>query len=233
MQFHTDCEGCNTRLQSIFNNLSKEELNRFSKCKSCMSCENGQIIFEEGGHPRGLYIVNSGKIKISKYCEAGKEQIMRLANKGDIIGYRALLSSELYACSATAVNKTSLCFIPKDNFLGLITSNGELALKMMKLLSYDLKMAEKKISHLTHKTIRERVAESLLLLKETYGYCSDNVTINIDLNRAEIASLVGTTRETVTRMLYEFKDDGLLELNEKKIAIINHKQLLKTANIFH
>jgi CRP/FNR family transcriptional regulator len=205
---------------------------RFSLYKKCLNYQPRQMIFSEGGNPKGLFCISSGKIKISKISDEGKEQIVRLAKEGDIIGYRALLSDEKYSCSAIAINEISLCFIPKSAFLEVMAGNGELALKMMTLLAGDLKKAENKIMHLSHKSVRERMAEVLLVLKETYGCEKNNSTININFTRTEIGTLAGITRETATRILYEFSDAGMLELNGNKIAIINQKELLKTANIF-
>ena len=231
-KFHSECAGCSTRLNSIFCNLNKDEMIRFSESKSCLNYLEGHMVFNEGNIPHGLFIINSGKIKISKYSNEGKEQIVRFAKDGDIIGYRALLSGEKYTCSASAINKISICFIPKHTFFDLLTRNGDLALKMMKLLANDLRKAESKITQLAQKPVRERMAEALLILRETYGCESDEKTINIYLSRTEIANMVGTARETATRLLYEFKDDGMVELKGKKIAIIDQKKLVKTANIF-
>jgi len=225
------CEGCSARINSIFNDLNNEELNIFSLYKTCLNFKPQEQIFDVGGIPKGIYILNSGKIKISKFSNEGDEQIVRLENEGDIIGYRALLSGEEYSCSATAVSKSSLCFIPKAHFLDLFARNRKLTLKIMALLASDLKKAENKIVRLTHRTVRERMAEALLLLKETYGYEKDNCTIKINFTRNEIATLAGTTRESATRILYEFSDTGILGIKGSKITIINLKELFRTANI--
>ncbi len=124
--------------------------------------------------------MNSGKIKIAQPGDEGKEQIVRLAKDGDILGYRALLIGDKYSCSATAIDETSTCFIPKDSFFNLIGKNANLSMEIMKLLSHDLKKAEHKITVLAQKPVREKMAEALLFLKETYGYENDNATININ-----------------------------------------------------
>jgi CRP/FNR family transcriptional regulator len=104
-------------------------------------------------------------------------------------------------------------------------------MQIMKLLSNDLGKAEHKITDLAQKPVRERMAEAILFLKETYGTENDGKTLNISLSREEIANVVGTATETAIRLLSEFKSDQIIELQAKKIKIINSEKLLKTANI--
>ncbi len=101
----------------------------------------------------------------------------------------------------------------------------------MKLFSHDLGKAEHKMTDLAQKPVRERMAEALLFLKETYGTESDGKTLSITLSREEIANVVGTATETAIRLLSEFKTDAIIELQGKKIKIINSEKLIKTANI--
>jgi CRP/FNR family transcriptional regulator len=102
---------------------------------------------------------------------------------------------------------------------------------MMKLLSDELHKAEIKLTHLAQKPIRERLAETLLFIKETYGYEADGVTLNVRLSREDIANLVGTATESAIRLLSEFKKDGMIELEGKKIKIMQPRELLLTANL--
>ena len=106
-----------------------------------------------------------------------------------------------------------------------------LAFEMMKLLSDELHRAEVKLTHLAQKPIRERLAETLLFIKETYGFETDGITLNVRLSREEIANLVGTATESAIRLLSELKKDGIVELDGKKIKILRLPQLIKTANL--
>lgn len=215
----------------MFCDLSSPELAEINQFKGCSSFTKGQVIFQEGSRPTGLFCMSNGKVKVSKIGDDGKDQIVRLAREGDILGYRALLSGDSYSSSAIALDDCKICFIPKTTIFSIIEKNASLALHLMKLLSSDLKNAEEKITTLAQKPVRERVAESLLFLKETYGFESDNATINVCLTREEIANIVGTATETVIRLLSEFKQDGIVELNGKKIRVLNLTRLVKTANI--
>ena len=171
------------------------------------------------------------ELKLSHAGDDGKEQIVRLLKAGDIMGYRALLSGDRYSSSAVALEDTQICFIPKDLFINVLKHDSNLAFEIMKLLSDELHKTEIKLTHLAQKPIRERLAETLLFIKETYGFEDDGITLNVRLSREEIANLVGTATESAIRLLSEFKKDGMVELEGKKIKILNHRDLVKTANL--
>ena len=228
---HLDCEHCEARYKSIFCDLKGEHIAAINEHKGCNIYKKGQTIFSEGFFPQGLFCVNSGKIKLSQSGDNGREQIIRLIKDGDILGYRALLSGEKYSASAVALEDCNVCLIPKDIFFRVIESEASLSMQIMKLLSHDLGKAEHKITNLAQKPVRERMAEAILFLKETYGTESDGKTLNIALSREEIANIVGTATETAIRLLSEFKADSIIELQTKKIKIINYDKLVKSANI--
>jgi CRP/FNR family transcriptional regulator len=225
------CANCESRSKSIFCDIRGEELEHLHAAKNCGYIKKGQVIFNAGNYPHGLYCVKNGKVKIFRVGDEGKEQIVRLAKAGDILGYRALLSGDRYSSSAEAIEDAQICFIPKQQFLGLVEGNGVLSMQLMKLLSEDLKHAEHKITDLAQKPVRERVAEALLYLHQTYGLENDGVTISVTLSRQDIANIVGTATETAIRLLSELKNDNIIQLNGKKIAILNHRELVKVANV--
>ncbi len=182
--------------------------------------------------PSGLYCINSGKVKIYQRGYEGKEQIIRLAKNGDILGYRALISGEGYSATATAIEDSKICLIPKEVFYELLQSNAEITKSMMKLLANELKDAESKITNLAQKPVIERLAEALLMLKEYYGNKEDDNSLNINITREEIANIIGTATETAIRLLSELKKEGILDLSGKKITIINNDSLMKLANLY-
>jgi CRP/FNR family transcriptional regulator len=231
-QERTDCNDCTSRGKSVFCDLKPGEIDVLNQEKGCMLYKKGQIIFNAGAYPHGLFCVKEGKIKIFRIGDEGKEQIVRLAKDGDILGYRALLSGDRYASGAEVLEDSKICFIPQKAFLGLIEGNGVLSMQLMKLLSHDLKNAEHRMIDLAQKPVRERVAEALLYLKSTYGTEDDGITISVSLSREDIANIVGTATETTIRLLSEFKNDQLIALNGKKISILNHDQLVRAANVY-
>ncbi|MFN3666239.1 MAG: Crp/Fnr family transcriptional regulator [Sediminibacterium sp.] len=233
---HTDhdsstCQTCAQRFKSIFCKAREEYVTTINEQKICNTYKKGQVLFHEGSYPFGVYCINDGKIKLSHQGDNGKEQIVRLLNSGDVLGYRALLSGDRYGASAVALEDTKVCFIPKEIFVTALKNDTGLAFEMMKLLSDELHKTEVKLTHLAQKPIRERLAETLLFIKETYGFEADGTTLNVRLSREEIANLVGTATESTIRLLSDFKKDGMVELDGKKIKILKHQLLVETANL--
>ena len=231
MNYPVSCQSCSQRFNSVFCKAKEEYINLINDQKVCNTYKKGQVLFNEGAYPFGVYCINEGKIKLSHQGDDGKEQIIRLLKAGDVLGYRALLSGDRYSASAVALEDTQICFIPKELFVNMLKLDPGLAFEMMKLLSDELHKAEIKLTHLAQKPIRERLAETLLFIKETYGFEEDGITLNVCLSREEIANLVGTATESAIRLLSEFKKDGMVELDGKKIKILSQKQLIKTANL--
>ncbi|MBZ0327729.1 MAG: Crp/Fnr family transcriptional regulator [Altibacter sp.] len=226
------CSECKNRTQNqIFCNLSQGEIETISKGKSENFYPKGQVIFHEGSRGNGLYCVYKGKVKVYKSGEKGKEQIIRLAKEGEVLGYRSLLSNELYSASAAVIEDSVVCFISKGQFLEVLKQNSELSLETLQLLSRDLRESEKKIVNITQKTVVERIAESLLVLKEKFGLDQDGKTLNATLSRREIGNLAGVSTETTIRTLSELNKTDILNLNGKQIEFLNVNKLLSLANI--
>ena len=230
LNYCLNCNLCFVRSDSVFTVLTQEEIEELDAVKSFVIFEDGELIFKEGQRPFGIYIVLEGQVKISKYGFEGREYIVRFAKRGNIVGYRSFLGEECYSCSATAISETKLCFLPGDEILKLIKTNTKLGLQFMRLLANDLKSAEDKAISIAQKPVRERVAESILILKDVYGYEQNNTVINVSLKRDEIASIAGTSRETVVRLLSEYSDENILEVKGRKINILNLDKLSRIAN---
>lgn len=226
------CSDCQVRFKTIFCELSADEIQLVDSEKKCIVYQKGEYLFREGSYPRGLYCVNEGKIKVTQTGIDGKEQIVHLAKRADVMGYRAILSGDKYSCSAVALADSVLCFIPKNIFLTLVEKNSKLAFQVIHLFSKELKEAENKITVTAQRPVKERIAQCLLLLKERYGFKQDGCTIDVVITREEIANISGTTRETATRVLFGLKEEQVIELSGKKIKILQHKMLLKIANVF-
>lgn len=225
------CQTCAQKNASVFCKAKVEYLSEITSQKVSNTFKKGQTIFNEGSYPFGVFCINSGKVKLTHLGDDGKEQIIRLLKGGDIIGYRALLSGERYSATAVALEDTHICFIPKELFIYILKNDAALTFEMMKLLADELHKTELKMTHLAQKPVRERLAEILLFIEETYGFEEDGITLNVRLSREEIANLVGTATESTIRLLSEFKRDNMVELDGKKIKIINQKKLAKTANL--
>lgn len=219
------------RSLSIFNMLRPEDLSFLNQHKSHQQFKKGKIIFNEGQRPAGVYIVYSGKVKVQKLGSNAKEQIIRLAKEGDMLGYRSLISGNIYNASAETLEDTMVCFLSKETFFQILANNANVSMNIMKLLSENLGAAETKIVEIIQKPTRNRIAETIILLKEMYGVEDDNETLNIMLTREEIANFSGMSTENAIRILYNLRDDGLIDFEKKKIKILNIKNLIKESNI--
>ena len=164
--------------------------------------------------------------------EGGKEQVVRLANSGDIIGYRSLFKNELYQATATAIEDSYICHLSAHTFLELIKLNPKLSFEVMRLLSEDLKNAEQHLINITQKTVKERIGEALYILYKTFGTKEDGETLNIILTRSEISDIAGTTTETTIRTLAMLKKEGLIKTFGKKILIPDINKLKKFSGIY-
>jgi CRP-like cAMP-binding protein len=192
--------------------------------------KRGQAIFQEGNKPFGVFCLNEGKVKVTKLGSEGKEQIVRLAKPGDTMGYRALLSDTRYSASAVALEDTKVCFIASEDFNQLIAKNYLVAKDMMRMLSNALADAEISIAQLATKPVRERLAEALLLLRKVYGKPNEEFTIA--LSRDDLASLVGTAKETAIRFLSELKDEGVVSTQGSNITILKPDSLVRISQMY-
>lgn len=226
-----NCKLCSRKNNSLFCHAKSQFLDEVDKTRIDSEYKRGQYVFNEGAYPHGLYCINSGKIKLTQKGDDGREAIVRLAKSGDIIGYKALLGGNRYTASAIALEDSSICFIPKDTFFEGLKSDPDLSFSLLSLLSSELHNAENKIVQLAQKPVRERLAEALLFLKETYGLESDGKTLDVQLSREDLANIVGTATESTIRLLSEFKKDGILDLIGKKIKFLDKEKLVRAANI--
>lgn len=227
------CILCSRLRDSVFNGLSQEDHQSISKEKTCGIYKRGDTIFKEGARPLGLYCVNGGKIKVSNCSSQGKEYILYISKPGDFLGYRALFGEEVYSATAVALEDSKVCFIPKVNFFEVIQKNPTFMSKIVKGICHEMGILESRLSELAHKSVRERLAGNLLMLRDTYGIEGDNSKSLIDLalSREELASIVGTATETVIRLLAEFKNSGLVTFEGKKIRVTNPAKLARYADL--
>lgn len=212
-------------MDGVFKELSSEEIELIQSHKRCRHYAKGEPIFREGTRANGLYCISSGKVKIFKTGDEGRDYIVRLAGEGDIIGYRALISDEPYYASAVAFEPTSVCLVPTSDFNNFVAENPSFLKSLMQQLSHDLRVAEERMLHLAQKSVRERLADTLLLLIKMYGTHGSNHQISVELTREDIASLVGTATETTIRLLSDLKNEGIIATHGKKIMILNEKAL--------
>ena len=218
------------RSHFLFRHLSNTELQNISYDKITESYKRGSIVYHEGQRMKGFYCLQSGIVKIYKTGFDGKEQIVRFAKSGDIIGYRSVISNEP-ACSTTEVLKEAvLCLIPTEILIGLIKTNGNFAFELIRLTCKELGEANAYLTDIAQKTVKERLAEVLVHLDNEFGKDPEG-HLAIALTREELSNVVGTATESVIRLLSEFKNEELIGLKGRKIKILDKPGLMNIANI--
>ncbi|MBP6127545.1 Crp/Fnr family transcriptional regulator [Flavobacterium sp.] len=218
------CEQCIVREFSAIKALNKDELLKIADCKTSYAVKKGETVFDEGDALNGIYCIKDGICKLSKLSDNGKDQIVKLVKKGELLGQRSLISEESTNLSAVAVEDMQVCFIPKQEILQFFNENNQFSLNMMKSVCGDLKDADDNMVNLAQKTVKQRLAETLLKLETDFGIHEDG-SLKIQLSREEIAGMIGTATESCIRLLSEFNKEGWISLQGKKISLSNKKEL--------
>lgn len=226
------CENCSARSKGVFCDLQHMNLDDVSSHKVMNHYKKGQTIFFQGNPPMGLYCVSTGKIKITRTGDDGKESIVRIAGPGDILGHRSLFSKESYEATATVLEESTICFLEKNYILSAIQAYPSVAMNIIEKLSRDMGAAERRSASMFQKNARERLADLFLEFADHYGIREKSlIRLDIRLSRDEMASIIGSAHETVIRLISEFKDEGILHLEGKVIFIKDMEKLREFANI--
>ena len=217
--------------KSLFRHLSKEAIEQLNFENSCNVYKKGEILYKEGNRLTGVYCIISGVIKVYKTGSEGRDQIIKFTKSGDIIGYRSVLSDEPACTSAKVLEDAVLCFVPTETLNHIIATNINFTKDLLLIACKELDEANSFITDIAQKSVRERLAEVLILLKNEFGIDNTN-TLKIVLTREELANIIGTATESVIRLLSEFKQDHLIDLEGRKIKLLNLQELIKIANLF-
>jgi len=222
------CEQCIVRELSSLKALNKEELSTIAASKTKKIIKKGDVIFEEGDNVNGIFCVRDGIAKLTKLSANGKDHIVKLVKKGELLGQRSMISDEPVNLTAVALEDMNVCFIPKPEVMGFFDKNNQFSMNVMKSICHDLKDADDIMVNLAQKHVKQRLAIMLLYLNETFGIDDDN-TLKISLSRDELSSLIGTATESCIRLLSEFNKENLIELIGKKIKLKDIVKLKKIA----
>ena len=216
------------RSQSILRHLDVDELTYLEETAEIKRYKKNDVIFLQGKRITGCYIVLSGIVKQFKTGGEGKDYIIRLAKPFEMLGFRSVLSEEPACNTSTTIEECVLCFIPKECLHHLVKTNGNFALDLLQIACRELEETHSLITDIAQKSVKERLAELLLMLKNKFGV-NEAGQINIALSREELANVVGTATESVIRILSDFKAEGYININGKKITILHDKALEKIA----
>lgn len=224
------CPICQSPYTGIYTELPAADVERLAPHQSCELYKKGSSFFHEGSRPNGVFFIHRGKVKIYKHGD-GREQIIKIAKEGEMLGYRAILAEEQFPVSAKTLEDCRLCFIPKPVFLDAVHASPVFTQKILKEACRELDFMTEVLTHMAQKTVRERLAHTLSILGETYREKGRKESV-INLKREDLAGLVGTATETLIRLLAEFKESGVIQVEGRKIVIKDNSGLKKFAKIF-
>lgn len=221
------CENCLDNDNSIFRILSEKEREILKENYQCKPIKKGEVIFSEGDAPTGLICLSKGTVKVFINGVGGREQIFRMAKPVGFIGYRALFANEKYNATAVALEDSVICVFNRKSLFKVIRLNPDLAIEILQAFASELGFTFNRTVTLTQKHIRGRLAESLVFLKDTYGFEEDNQTIKVYLSREDLANLSNMTTSNAIRTLSAFAHEKIVELKGRKIKIRDLDQLEK------
>ncbi|MCB0416878.1 MAG: Crp/Fnr family transcriptional regulator [Bdellovibrionaceae bacterium] len=215
------CSECSVRNSSLFAGLSPEELEQLNACRSIQHFKRRERVFTQGETALGVHCVHRGKLRLFQSSESGKEQTIRLIAEGGVVGTESLLTEKTYTVCAETLEDAEVCFLEKKTFFDLLGNSPHLARKLLQSLATEIQAQEETISTFSQKSVRERVAQTLLALNDRFGSQAENGScLRIPLKREEIATLSGTVLESAVRCLSEFRDDGFIDLVGREIYVV-------------
>jgi CRP-like cAMP-binding protein len=213
-------------LSPLFGGLDNEQLDRLEEISREMSFDRNAPIFWEGDEGNGFYIVTTGKIKIFKVSPEGKEQILHIYGPGQPFGEVPVFSGQHFPANAQAVEKSRLLFFPRQAFIDLIAAHPSLALNMLAMLSMRLRQFTVQVENLSLKEVPGRLASYLLYLSEEQASAND---IRLPISKGQLASLLGTIPETLSRILGKMSAQGIITVQGAEIAINDRTTLEELA----
>ena len=225
------CKDCKNAFSTAFKKLTASQLEYLANNKLCSQIKKGKTLYEEGNRITGIYCINTGILKVYKTGIEGKEQIIIFAKPGEIIGYRSVINGEAACTSVKALEDSTVCFINTQDLYKLLKENSELGIELLQIACKELGEANSYLTDIAQKSVKERLAEILMRLQEEFGTNKEGI-INLILTREELANIIGTATESVIRLLSEFKNEGIIDLQARKIKILNIQKLKKISNIF-
>jgi CRP-like cAMP-binding protein/CheY-like chemotaxis protein len=202
------------------------ELKRIIAERKSRQFKKNQVIYYEGDRGNGVYLLMSGKVKTAKLAEDGRELMTGILNGDEYLGIQAVLANESYSDTATALEDSTLCLIPKESIDQLLNLYPDVAREFIKLLSNNIREKEDQLLQLAYHSVRKRMAEAILKLDKQ----SHQATDGFKITREDLAALAGMATETVSRTLSDFKDEGLIEKKGSNIKVLDVLKLSKMRN---
>lgn len=227
-----NCDRCKNQLCAskvpIFSNLNNEELLEIVNMTGHNNYSKGENIFLEGDEAETLYLINEGKIKLYKYTKDGKQQILHILSEGDFFGELNLFKNSQYGFSAEAIGSSKICTLTKDKMKSIILSKPEIGIKILEVVGDRLSKVESLAQHLATNDVESRLAYLLVDMMESYGKkTAKGIEIELPISREDMSNYTGVARETISRKLKKFEEEGYIKLVGTKRVIILEEDVLR------
>ena len=210
----------------LFNSLSETELTFLAQRAVPRSFSPGEMVFSEGDACAGMYVVESGSIRIFKTSTGGREQVLSIDGPGSSVAELPVFDGGNYPASVSAVETSTLLFISKQDFQALCLAHPQVALKVLRVVGVRLRKLVGIIEELSFTTVRHRLAALLVRLARREGTrTADGIEIMLPSSNQELAAQIGTVRELVSRNLSRFQSEKLIQMDGRRIVIANLKAL--------
>lgn len=224
------CHTCHTKEFGIFSSLNSEELLKIKDLTHRHFYKKHQIIFHEDNPCEGFYILRSGRAKLIKSTDTGRQVILKLVDPAGFLGEHAIFEDRPYAFTAEAMEDSEICFINKEDFFRVLREKPQVLLKIISILSGELRAARVQLIDMALKDARERMAGLIMNLADEYGKSKKGgIALGLSLTRGEMAEMIGVSQETAIRLISEFKSDGLIETGRHQMTILDGERIRSIA----
>jgi CRP/FNR family transcriptional regulator, polysaccharide utilization system transcription regulator len=218
-------ESCLEGPSSLFKTLTQRDKEAISQHHTLLEARKGALLAREGEKARGLICLASGKVKVFKEGVGGREQIIKMIRQNGLFGYKALFNESSWSFSAGAIEESKACLLEKNTMIKILRKNPELTLKLTRIMAEELVFTSNRILSLTQKHVRGRIAESLIVLRDVYGFEDDGRTIRVSISREDLANLSNMTTSNAIRTLSAMASEAIIGLNGRKISILDNQNL--------
>lgn len=219
-----ECSKCSNKYKSIFCKLEEQALSDITDHKVMNNFKRGQVLFHEGNPAFGVYCISSGKIKLTKMSEAGKETLIHIAGPGDIVGFQHMLQAGSNDVTATALEESQVCFLDRQFLQKLVQEENSCAMELLGHVARDMTALQERMTGIQSRSVRERVEYLLNELGNRFGTpSSEGIRLNVQLSRDEMASMLGMATETLIREISMLKEENFLKQDGKTIILMKSK----------
>jgi CRP-like cAMP-binding protein len=224
-----NCRDCPVWKQSLFSSLSNEALDDLSQSKISEVHKKGEHFFEKGETADYIYCLQSGSAKVSLSPATSKPQsIVRIAGPGEVLGYRCVFSSTTFRGTTTALSESVSCRISTSTIIRLIEIDSKFSLEILRRMGLEIARAERHLQSFCQKSVRERLAEALLILKDKFGEeTSQGWRISIQMTRTDLSQWIGAAKETIIRCLKDFTDERLIKKKNRSLYLKDLSALIE------